>query len=262
MLSRLILSALFVLSSHALWARELVIVSDLDETLRMANIEHYVKAGLKLLPGVRRYEGLTAIFQEIQAKNPEAKFYYLSNSYPFLYNGKNWLKKNDLPEGVVIQRALDDKTEEFKPSKLADIYAAHPEAEFLLFGDNVENDPRFYQKFVEDHKLECARIFIRDALFTFPSDQQTIYFQAETQITDDLEISPETTKSISGLPVADFFPRFLLANYKRRLIQGCKGSGLNCRDKARSKVKEILELVSPEHAEEELHELESSDDQN
>ena len=50
-------------------AKEVVIISDLDDTLRMANIEKKVKAAGKLITGVKPFEGLRAIFNEMNEKN-------------------------------------------------------------------------------------------------------------------------------------------------------------------------------------------------
>ena len=167
MKTKLFLLLTIMLNCQILMAKELVIISDLDETIRVANIENKAKAGLKLIGGVKPYEGLRAIFNEIKAKNPDAKFYYLSNSYPFLYNGDKWTAENGFPEGKSLQRSLKDKSTEFKPKKLKEIAAAHPDATFLMFGDNVEHDPQFYREFLADTHITDVQVFIRDARLRF-----------------------------------------------------------------------------------------------
>jgi phosphatidate phosphatase APP1 len=95
------LSAYFPASVEA---KEIIIISDLDDTLRMANIEKKVKAASKLITGVKPFEGLRAIFNEINQTESEVKFYYLSNSYPFLYSGERWTAKHGFPKGIVYKR--------------------------------------------------------------------------------------------------------------------------------------------------------------
>lgn len=233
-----------VLSTQIALAREIVIVSDMDDTTRMANIEKKVKAGAKLFVGVKPYEGLRAIYQEL-AQNPEVKFYYLSNSFPFLYDGVRWKRKHGFPKGVVLQRSLGDKSDSFKPAKLKEIAKAHPQASFILVGDNVEHDPKFYQDFVKTHPELDTRIFIRDARLIFPQSENITYFQTEAQIVDELEISAETAELIRKLPFQKLVPKFLVNNLRRRLIRTCKAPLLSCRAEANARVKEVIEEITP-----------------
>lgn len=233
------------LSCNLLWAKELVIISDLDETIRVANIEKKVKAAGKLLIGVKPYEGLRAIYNEIKQKNPNAKFYYLSNSYPFLYNGNRWTERNGFPAGTVYQRNLKDKSLSFKPIKLREIAKNHPNASYLMFGDNVENDPKFYREFLAETQITDVKVFIRDALLVFKEEPNMTYFQTEAQITDELEISNETSKLVRNLPFNKLVPKFLLKNLKARLIKTCRNGLTNCEERAEERVLEIIDEISP-----------------
>ena len=243
---KLMVLALLVLNVQLSWAKELVVISDLDETLRAANVENKVKAGLKLIGGVKPYEGLTAIFQDIQLKNPDAKFYYLSNSFNFLYKGKKWVKENGLPAGEVLQRSLKDKSDSFKPAKLKSIAKKHPDASILMFGDNIERDPQFYLDFKEQSQLTDARIFIRDARLLLPdADAQITYFQTDVQITDDLEVSAETAAKVNALSFTKLVPKFLVKNLRKRLIKECKTAAVSCTELADARVQEVIETISP-----------------
>lgn len=240
-----VLALIVALNFNLLWAKELVIISDLDETIRVANIEKKVKAAGKLLVGVKPYEGLKAIYNEIKQKNPGAKFYYLSNSYPFLYNGDKWTERHGFPAGTVYQRNLKDKSLSFKPSKLREIAKRHPDASYLMFGDNVEHDPKFYREFLAETKITDAKVFIRDALLVFTDEPNMTYFQTEAQITDELEVSKETTSLVRNLPFHKLVPKFLLKNLKARLIKSCRNSLTHCEDRAEQRVMEVIEEISP-----------------
>jgi phosphatidate phosphatase APP1 len=245
MLSKFVLLAFFILSSQLVLAKELVVISDLDETLRMANVEKKFKAGVKIVTGVKVYKGLKSIFQEIKAKNPEVTFYYLSNSYRFLYNGDTWTTKNDLPKGIVYQRAIKDKSDTFKPIKLKEIVGKHPNASFLLFGDNIERDPIFYRNLIEETKLSDVQVFIRDARLIFNGEPNMIYYQTEAQITDDLNMSEATKAFVQNLSFHELVPRFLLKNLEYRIKKSCQGTRRFCHRLAERKVKEVAETIKP-----------------
>jgi len=241
-----LLVILFVLiNAQFASAKELIIISDLDETIREANIEKKAKAGLKLISGVKAYQGLKLIFNEIKAKNPEAKFYYLSNSYPFLYNGDKWTTKNGFPDGEVFQRCLKDKSDEFKPKKLKEIALAHPDAQLILFGDNIEKDPAFYREFLIETQIKDAQVFIRDARLLFTQDPEMIYFQTEAQITEALGISEATSSAVKNLAFSNLVPRYLLKNLKKRLIKECKKTATNCSEVASRRVLDVIDLLRP-----------------
>ena len=246
MRTKIFLLLAVILNCQILMAKELVIISDLDETLRMANAEKLVKAAGKLIIGVKPYEGMRAIFSEIKTKNPEAKFYYLSNSYNFLYNADKWTAKNGFPKGKCFQRRFKkDQSETFKPRKLKEIASAHPDASFLLFGDNVEHDPQFYRGLITDSQIADARIFIRDARLVFTQKEDMTYFQTEDQITDDLNMSTETTATIRNLAFNKLVPKFLLKNLQKRLIKECKMAFESCEQSAKRRVLEVIDLIRP-----------------
>lgn len=247
-MNKLLLLLGLTLASQSLLARELVVISDLDETLRVANVEHHVKAGLKLIAGVKPYEGMQAIFAEIKAKNPDAKFYYLSNSFTFLYSGERWTDKHEFPEGVVYQRSLGDQSESFKPKMLKEIAAAHPGAELLMFGDNIEHDPKFYREFLAETQITDAKVFIRDARLIFSEEPGMTYFQTENQITDDLNLSQETTDKVRNLPFNKLVPKFLLKNLRKRLIETCKSAPVtgDCREEADLHLQSVISQIRPQ----------------
>ena len=243
---KILLFLSMMLNCQVILARELVIISDLDETLRMANAEHLVKAAGKLIVGVKPYPAMQAIFNEIKAKNPDAKFYYLSNSYNFLYNADKWTRENNFPKGKSFQRRFKkDESATFKPTKLKEIAAAHPDATFMLFGDNVEHDPKFYREFLAETQIKDARVFIRDARLLFEQIEDQTYFQTEDQITDDLEMSEATVSTVRHLPFNKLVPKFLLKNLKKRLVKECKTAVVSCEEAAESRVLEVIDLIRP-----------------
>jgi phosphatidate phosphatase APP1 len=243
---KLILSLFFILFSFSLLAKELVIISDLDETLRMADVEKKGMAFFKLIGGVKPYPAMGKIFNHIKVQNPEAKFYYLSNSYTIVYNGKRWIKKYNFPQGEVFQRRLfKDKAETFKPAKLKAIVAAHPDAHFMMFGDNIEKDPEFYHDLINEMKMKDFEVYIRDARLTYPHIPGQTVFQHETQIAPKL-VTTEVETDIRKLGIEKMVPSFLFRNLKSRMMKDCDVTRTMCRARARLESETIRDAIIQE----------------
>lgn len=240
-----ILLILSLFLSLNLYSREIVVVSDLDETTRMANVENYFKAFFHLLVGVKPYRGMQAIYSDLKESNDDIKFYYLSSSYTFLYKGDRWINKYGFPKGVVFQRTLKKNSKNFKAEKLKEIYGKHPDAHFMFFGDNVERDVKIYENFVEENNLYSFEIFIRDALLEFPTSKYAKYFQTEKVLAPMLKLKTETVNFVNSLTRKAVLPNFLLQNLKERLVKECHAKReTKCFSKARAKVKEIENELS------------------
>ena len=243
---KFLISLFFILFSYSLLAKELVIISYLDETLRMADVEKKGKAFLKLVGGVKSYPAMEKIFNHIKNQNPEAKFYYLSNSYTILYNGNRWIKKYNFPVGKVIQRRLfKDKAEIFKPAKLKSIVAAHPDAHFVMFGDNIEKDPEFYHDLINEMKMKDFDVYIRDARLTYPHIPGMTVFQNEAQIAPKL-VSTEVESDIRKLGIEKMVPSFLFRNLKSRMMKDCDVTRTICRARANLEAQAIREALTQE----------------
>lgn len=243
---KFLISLFFILFSFSLLAKELVIISDLDETIRMADVEKKGMAFLKLIGGVKPYPAMEKIFNHIKAQNPDAKFYYLSNSYTIVYNGRRWIKKYNFPEGVVYQRKLfKDKAATFKPAKLKAIVAAHPDAQFMLFGDNIEKDPEFYHDLINEMKMKDYEVYIRDARLTYPHIPGMTVFQHEMQIAPKL-VTPEVEYSIRKLGPEKMVPGYLFRNLKSRMMKECDVTRSMCRARAKLEAETIWDAIIQE----------------
>lgn len=161
-----------------------IIISDLDDTVRIANIRNPVNAARLLLAGVRPFEALKYIYQDIEQQHKErnkiVKFYYLSGSKKIFYNAQKWLDENQFPKGVVIQKKLSGSgdTASFKKEKIREILKQENINEdtsannlVYFFGDDGEYDPEVYTNIVEEIKLQKANtfIFIRDVIAEYTS---------------------------------------------------------------------------------------------
>ena len=195
-MNKILIYFLFICTSLSAYAK-LIIISDLDDTIRQVNVSEIDEASLSVM-GARSkmrsilpFKDLRSIYQDLE-KNQDVKFYYLSASYPFIYNAKKWLDINKFPEGAVFQRKYSDEfsSSDFKQRILKEILADQDinESEFIFFGDNGEHDPETYTKAVEAAGIfNQSTIYIRDvvtdATFTMGDSRDLIpgihYFLVE-----------------------------------------------------------------------------------
>ena len=126
-MTKLFIYSFFFIISFNSYAK-LIIISDLDDTIRQVNVSEMDEASISVmgarskLRSIRPFSTLRSIYQDLE-KNHDVKFYYLSASYPFIYNAKKWLEINKFPEGEVFQRKFNDEfsSSEFKQRILKEI---------------------------------------------------------------------------------------------------------------------------------------------
>ncbi len=189
----------------------IVVISDLDDTIRQVNVAQLEKATVNVvaarahLKTIPRFLGLQKVYTDLK-ENHNTSFYYLSASYPIIYDAKAWLKHNDFPSGEVRQRAYRDEfhSSAFKKRMLSEIVQKHnsPETLFLFFGDNGEHDPESYNHTVEEFQLESnSMIFIRDvvtdATFSYP-DSRNLWENTNYFLTEKFLLKTDLAKYISN----------------------------------------------------------------
>lgn len=204
--------------------KEIIVVSDLDETLRQSNVEKILHAGFQLILGVSPYEGLKLILNDIEENKTNVTFYYLSNSYYALYNAQTWLELNGFPKGKIFQRKPTDRSRSFKLYALDEIFQKHPkDAIYWLIGDNVENDPLIYESFSIKYGSKVdVWTFLRDALLNqVQSSEKIRYFIHEKEIQKYFGLSEQTIDQLKSLPEEEVVPDYLLDNFRNRFLSDC-----------------------------------------
>ena len=226
------------LANISLAKAKIIIISDLDDTIRQVNVSEIEEAiatvsaersGLITIP---KFEGLNKVYNDIN-KNHSTDFYYLSASYPFIYNAQEWIENNNFPNGTVLQRGSGDEfnSGEFKRRILRNIIGKYQDESdeiiFLFFGDNGEHDPETYEFIVKEAGIaENSHIFIRDvvtdASFIYPDSRSLkdniFYFLTEKQLLNsDLMnfITPYVQEELSSQTILDI-PAFMIDNLDER----------------------------------------------
>ncbi len=154
---------LLLLLTTSSWAR-VVVISDLDETLRIAHTHSYWAAIGAVISGVKPFKQMQNIFHDLEQQSDIA-FFYISASYYRFYNGKKWLKKYNFPAGPVFQKpTFSQGSYDFKTARLEELFKSgriSSNDHLLLFGDNSSHDEEVYLDFLKRYNLS-GDIFIRD----------------------------------------------------------------------------------------------------
>lgn len=157
---------------------EFIIVSDIDDTVLVTNVNSFLK--LRLLYNTffknestrKPFEGISEVLHELtvnkenQQVNP---IFYLSNSPWNLYNLlQNFLKFNDLPLGPLFLRDIGIKFgeskrvfREHKRINLEKLLNDFPETPLVLIGDATEKDADIYMEIFEKYPGRIKHIYIR-----------------------------------------------------------------------------------------------------
>lgn len=163
---RLILLLAFLTITSSSWAKVLVI-SDIDDTLKRSNVLNLASAARRLLKDHPPFFVLADIYTQIQQfnKSDPAQFAYISASTSYMYDAKDWIQKKKLPTGIYFQRpSIWTDKESFKKEKIHAFLKQNYKTgdTVLFFGDNAEIDPKIYKSVTKQLELTKTAIFIRD----------------------------------------------------------------------------------------------------
>lgn len=150
------------------------VISDLDDTVRKANVINKADAAKRIIEGVKPFRNMIylyrEIFEEFKSRGEEVEFIYVSGSHRYFYNAPKWLAEKRFPQGRVFQKKFFVKggTIAFKKDKIREILKGVDNKNdlVLFFGDNGQHDAGIYAEMVEELKLEKSQIFIRDVVTT------------------------------------------------------------------------------------------------
>jgi len=152
---------------------ELVVVSDIDDTVIVTNVRHPIeRAATFFLTDARvrlPFEGVAAFYRALhRGRNP---VFYVSSSPWNLYEHLAALfERHDVPKGPMLLRDWGISREGLAPlgghahkqKKVNQLVADHPTLPFVLIGDSGQEDARHYVAIAEHHPGRVRAIYIRD----------------------------------------------------------------------------------------------------
>lgn len=147
---------------------KIIVVSDIDDTIRQSNVVNLVDAFTRLFTTPLAFEGLKHLYQDLKRqslqKSSEFEVCYISASYPVFYNAEEWVKLKGFPQGLVVQRRVGENKKTFKKKHIKAFLQEKMNRDdtVLFFGDNAEIDLEIYSEIVKELAIEDSNIYIRD----------------------------------------------------------------------------------------------------
>jgi phosphatidate phosphatase APP1 len=154
-------------------------ISDIDDTFLVSHSATIAKRLLVLLTEnahsripfdgvVAHYQLLAGASNGLQASNP---FFYVSSSEWNLYDYiLEFSRKNGLPEGVYRLSPLKRLSQVLRTGRgkhhtkfdrIAQILETYPDRQFILLGDDSQQDPIIYESVVQQYTQQIRCVYIR-----------------------------------------------------------------------------------------------------
>ncbi|MBF0297949.1 MAG: hypothetical protein HQK51_04475 [Oligoflexia bacterium] len=200
---KMVVVFVLIVSSTYLMA-EVIVVSDIDDTIRATNVLNRSEMIINALRGFKSFPRLIDIYCDIndyyRKKGEDVTFYYLSAA-PRKLSVDSWLESNNAPKGIVQQRRNRDifgSPEDYKfgylkkflldKKRIAD--ENNDELEVIMFGDNGEKDPIVYKRIMEDKdiKINNMKAYIRKVTSAGAFFPKINYFYSEKDLLEDFAL--------------------------------------------------------------------------
>jgi len=124
-----------------------IVVSDIDDTLKIAHVLDRMDALEYALQTGNIFGGMSTLFNEIQKNDPDIKFFYVSNAPAALMQEfhQEFIDVNKFPAGPVRLRSGFFQND-FKVTELHKIIQDEEPDDVILVGDNGERDSEIYEQ--------------------------------------------------------------------------------------------------------------------
>ncbi len=164
-----------------------LVVSDIDETIRIRNVHNLIKSGQNLKHS-RHYVGMNSLYRElVQAHSAEIRYVTNSNKVD---SHTRFLRESGFPEGQVYFRdkSKDDK-QSHKIRIIRRILDENPSDVVLFFGDNTSHDSDTYRTVISE-RSDDGRIY-RTFIRVIDSDGKTVNYEGQIPFLSPIEIALE-----------------------------------------------------------------------
>lgn len=141
-------------------AQSYQVISDVDDTLKYANIQNKLAAGWHGLFTSKEFAGSSEYMQAAAAA--QAKVNFVSSTPEWLRGKINgFIKKHGFPSTrVFLKRKMSDDTYTYKTAKVAEV-ASEGSEPLVLIGDDVEVDAEAFTDFAKQNPHRVAAVYIR-----------------------------------------------------------------------------------------------------
>jgi phosphatidate phosphatase APP1 len=227
--AKFFLTLVLFLGHGILWAK-LIIVSDIDDTIKKTNVSCKFCMVYNTIRGAKDYPILLTIYHDLiwqaEFNGENHEVLYLSAS-PNFVNVSSWLKKYDAPKGRIIQRTVGQLIrlntlaykfqtlkryllEEWEKEKNLErqrhaAYEKRPLLTVYLFGDNGEKDAEVYSLIIQDpdiKKLSPRLVITSFIRMVVPEENpllENIYFSDEEFLLNHFKLNFNSVAESSEL---------------------------------------------------------------
>lgn len=132
------------------------VISDIDDTVQYTSVHpglSFFKFAIHLFHNYDSFVGIVPLFHAFSHSGIEIDFVSGAPGWVSSF-GRRFLESSGFPRSREFYRgSFKDSLEDFKVTKIREIILAHPEARFILLGDNSERDTFAFKRIQEDPEL-------------------------------------------------------------------------------------------------------------
>jgi len=183
------------------------VISDIDDTVKVTEVFHGIKAVLKntFLRDFKPVLGMAELFRGWQRERG-ASFHYVSKSPPELHAPlSEFLRREGFPvSSVHLCPLINRERANFKMRQVTGLLQQFPGRKFLLVGDSGEKDAEVYAEILRQHPDQVLKAFIRDVAPGERSERAHAAFEGldpeKWQVFSDPSEVTLTSEESSGWP--------------------------------------------------------------
>jgi Phosphatidate phosphatase APP1, catalytic domain len=160
----LLLFTLSPLSGRARAADAFVLVSDVDDTVKLTNVLDHGAAVTNALASELVFAGMPDLYRGILGRNSSADHLRFLSGSPILvsHEVRELLDHAHFPAYTLTLRGAKELTRsalDYKTKQMQELYGASGDS-FLLVGDDTESDPEVYAAFAAPRRNQVLGIYI------------------------------------------------------------------------------------------------------
>ncbi|WP_413558604.1 phosphatase domain-containing protein [Bdellovibrio sp. HCB209] len=194
------------LALSALAEAKTLVISDIDDTIKVSNILSKARASGSFFDDDSRFVGMAEIYQALARQIPDTEFHYVSLAPKVLMNEQHsdFLEENGFPVTQLHMNSGIKQDPEFKQKVIRQLLQEKQPDLIIYFGDNGQFDAVVYDQMMQEFPQIPALAYIREAYSKLneskhPTMPGQIGFVTSVEVVLDL-ISRRL------LPVSDYRP--------------------------------------------------------
>lgn len=172
----MLITSLFILNTQA---RELMIVSDLDDTIKITQVQSTSRTVFNGLFTRKIFAGMDKLLQMMEQYT--CKTYVLTSSPSIIsFNIYRLFRKFNLDIDELITRNIfkDRDSQKYKLKALEKIIKDNPQTKFILIGDNTDHDHLIYDKIAKKYPDIIEDIYMHKVRPGIIPSGQKVWFSA------------------------------------------------------------------------------------